>query len=99
MKVYNKHSKDANAETKANLEYGEIAVAYNASNPRLLIKDSNNKIVGFPSEGTIDNKISSINGQITTINGIVTSNTTSIESLNTWTISPLTESEIKSVFA
>lgn len=99
MRVYNLNSADANAEKNANLEYGEIAVAYNASNPRLLIKDSNNKIVGFPSEDTIQKKVDGVNNQITEINKTVTNNTTSIEGLNTWTLSPLTEAEIKSVFA
>ena len=99
MKVYNPNSANANAEKNVVLEHGEIAVAYNASNPRLLIKDSNNKVVGFPSEGTVQKKVDDVNNQITEINKTVTNNTTSIEGLNTWTLSPLTEAEIKSVFA
>ena len=45
--------------TAEQLDYGEVALNYNAEEPFLSIKDSNNNIQKIPSIQTVDNKLQS----------------------------------------
>lgn len=45
--------------TAEQLDYGEVALNYNAEEPFLSIKDSNNNIQKIPSTQTVDNKLQS----------------------------------------
>ena len=45
--------------TAEQLDYGEVALNYNAEEPFLSIKDSNNNIQKIPSRRTVDNKLQS----------------------------------------
>lgn len=45
--------------TAEQLDYGEVALNYNAEEPFLSIKDSNNNIQKIPSTRTVDNKLQS----------------------------------------
>lgn len=47
------------APTAEQLDYGEVALNYNAEEPFLSIKDSNNNIQKIPSTQTVDNKLQS----------------------------------------
>lgn len=53
------HLRSAEDKTPSSdaLVYGEIAMSYSANNPSLFIKDSNDKVVRFPAEATINNTI------------------------------------------
>lgn len=100
MRVINKNSgKDGDHEPLANsMVYGEIAVNYNATNPRILIKDSNNKVVGFPSEKKVNEQFTAVNGTITNLGKSIDENAASIGTLNDWIATPLTDEEIASAF-
>ena len=68
----------AKKPTAAQLEYGEIAINYNADDPTLFIKDSNNAVIalnstGLPNlddnnqqPGTIDDRYVNVNGDTMT---------------------------------
>lgn len=45
--------------TAEQLDYGQIAINYNAEEPFLAIKDSNDNIQKIPSTQTVDNKLKS----------------------------------------
>lgn len=45
--------------TAEQLDYGQIAINYNAEYPFLTIKDSNDNIQKIPSTQTVDNKLKS----------------------------------------
>lgn len=45
--------------TAEQLDYGEVALNYNAEEPFLSIKDSNNNIQKIPSTQTVDKKLRS----------------------------------------
>lgn len=47
--IHKRSSINGNLPSPSNLEYGEIAVNYNANNEKLTIKNSNNVIAFFPS--------------------------------------------------
>lgn len=100
MKVKHLNSKTANSSPAANkLDYGEIAVNYNASNPKLFIKDTTNAVVSFPSEGTVNSKFTTVNNTISGLTSSVNGNTASIETINDWVATPLTTAEIQTAFA
>ena len=100
MKVINQNSKKANDHipSASAMEYGEIAVNYNSTNPRLLIKDSNNQIVGFPSESKVNGQFNEVDKEINNLEKNVSANTASIDALDSWVGTPLTEREIKEAF-
>ncbi len=100
MKVINKNSKKANNHepSASTMTYGEIAVNYNSDNPRLLIKDSSNKIVGFPSEKQVNSQFTTVNNTINNIKSDVNENSAGIETINNWIATPLSDSEIDSCF-
>jgi len=96
MKVINKNSETINAIPDASdIGYGEIAVNYNAENPKILIKDNNNNIVGFLSE----KQINGVNGTISGLSTNIDKNESSIESLKTWVVEAITNEEIAATFA
>jgi hypothetical protein len=100
MKVINQHSEQANDHIPSTsaMEYGEIAVNYNSTNPRLLIKDSDDKIVGFPSEGKVNKQFDEVDEEISNLEKNVSANTASIDALDSWVDAPLTEKDIKEAF-
>lgn len=98
MKVINKNSKTTLEPSVNEMEYGEIAVNYNATDPRLLIKDSANKIIGFPSETKVNNQFDVINNTISGLTKNVSNNQGDIEALESWIVTPLTTAEIESAF-
>ena len=100
MKVINKNSETVNAIPDASdIGYGEIAINYNAENPKILIKDNNNNIVGFLSEKQINSKINGVNGTISGLSTNIDNNKSSIESLKTWVMEAITNEEIATTFA
>lgn len=100
MKVINQNTATTSATEPAAsaITYGEIAINYHTDNPRILIKDSANKIVGFPTEKQINKSLSSVNQSIIDINKDIDGNTTDIENLESWIATPLTTAEIESAF-
>ena len=80
-----------------NMEYGEIAVNYNSTNPRLMIKDSNNAIASFLPESYINEEFKQIDGDLNEIGKNVSANTASIDALEAWVNEPLTGDEIKNL--
>lgn len=56
-KIYHLRTSSENKPPIDVIEQGEIAMSYSHSNPTLYIKDSENQIVTFPSEGAINNII------------------------------------------
>ena len=66
MKVVNRNTaRTSTAEPAASaMTYGELAINYHADNPRLLIKDSTNKVIGFPSEKRVNKELESISNTI-----------------------------------
>ena len=66
--------------------------------PRLLIKDSTNKVIGFPSEKQINKELTSVSDTISGLTKNITNNRTDIEILEAWVVSPLNTAEIESAF-
>lgn len=100
MKVINKNSKKIDAIPDASdIGYGEIAVNYNAENPKILIKDNNNSIVGFLSEKQINSEINGVNSKISGLSTNIDNNKSSIDSLKTWVVEAITDEEIATTFA
>lgn len=78
---------------------GEIAINYNANNPRIMTEDSNGEIASFLPESKINSLFASVNGQLSQAGIDAAFNTTDIENLNSWISVPITESEITAAFA
>ena len=89
---------DGRKPTANNMEYGEIAVNYNSTNPRLMIKDSNNAIASFLPESYINEEFKQIDGDLNEIGKNVSANTASIDALEAWVNEPLTDDEINGLF-
>lgn len=100
MKIINKNTWEASGTTPAvsAMTYGEIAINHHKDNPRLLIKDSSDKIIAFPSETQINKKVADIDSIIGDLNEKVGTNRTGIETLASWVTTPLTTDEIDSAF-
>ena len=100
MKIINKNTWEASGTTPAvsAMTYGEIAINHHKDNPRLLIKDSSDKIIAFPSETQINKKVADIDSTIGDLNGKIGINKTGIETLASWVATPLTADEINSAF-
>ena len=80
-----------------NMEYGEIAVNYNSTNTRLMIKNSNDAIASFLPESYINEEFKQIDGDLNKIGKNVSANTASIDALEAWVNAPLTDVEIKNL--
>lgn len=100
MKVINLNTaRNSTAEPTASaITYGEIAINYHADNPRILIKDSTDKVVGFPSEKQVNKELTSVSNTISGLTKNISNNRTDIEALEAWVVSPLNTAEIESAF-
>lgn len=100
MKVVNRNTaRTSTAEPAASaMTYGELAINYHADNPRLLIKDSTNKVIGFPSEKRVNKELESVSNTISGLTKNISNNRTDIEMLEAWVVSPLNTAEIESAF-
>lgn len=95
MKVYNKRTNIDGREPSVNeMEYGEIAVNYNATNPRLIIKDSNNGIENFLPESNINGRMDNVNNTLSNLNEKINENKGGIETVQSWINKPITDDEI-----
>lgn len=95
MRVYYKNTNiDGNKPAASAMTYGELAVNYNTTNPRLMTKDSSNTIVSFLPESKVNSMFTAINNQLTQAGVDVALNTTEIENLEAWINVPITDSEI-----
>lgn len=68
---------DAKAPSNAQLDYGELAVNYNADDPAIFLKDSNNAVIRISGEGavgTFDGDYNNLINQPTIGNGNITIN-------------------------
>ena len=96
---YYRTNVDGRKPNANNMEYGEIAVNYNSTNPRLMIKDSNDAIASFLPESYINEEFKQIDGDLNEIGKNVSANTASIDALEAWVNEPLTDDEIAEIFA
>ena len=80
------------------IEYGEIAVNYNSTNPRIMTKDSNNTIANFLPESKINSMFNDVNGTLNDLDEDVQENAANITTINTWMNTPITIDEINSLF-
>lgn len=95
MRVYNKRTNVDGREPSVNeMEHGEIAVNYNATNPRLIIKDSNNEIENFLPESNINGRMDNVNDTLSNLNEKVNENKDGIETIESWINTPITDDEI-----
>lgn len=98
MKVkYKKSSENGKKPSASAMTNGELAVNYNTTNPRIMTKDSNNKIVSFLPESNINSKFNTVQNSINTTNTNVNTNKTDIENLQTWIGTPATADEIRAL--
>lgn len=81
------------------MTHGEIAINYNANNPRIMTKDSNGEIASFLPESKIDSLFAAVNGQLSQAGIDAAFNTTDIENLNSWMGVPITEDEIEKLMS
>ena len=65
---------------------------------RVLIKDSTDKVVGFPSEKQVNKELTSVSNTISGLTKNISNNRTDIEALEAWVVSPLNTAEIESAF-
>lgn len=95
MRVYNKRTNVDGREPSVNeMEHGEIAVNYNATNPRLIIKDSNNEIENFLPESNINGRMDNVNDTLSNLNEKINENKDGIETIESWISTPITDDEI-----
>lgn len=95
MRVYYKNTNvDGNKPAASAMTYGELAVNYNTTNPRLMTKDSSSTIVSFLPESKVNSMFTAVNNQLTQAGVDVALNTTEIENLEAWINVPITDSEI-----
>ena len=99
MRVYYKNTNvDGNKPAASAMTYGELAVNYNTTNPRLMTKDSSSTIVSFLPESKVNSMFTAVNNQLTQAGVDVALNTTEIENLEAWINVPITDSEITTLF-
>ena len=81
--LHKKSSLSGKTPTETQLEYGEIAINYNANSPKIHFKDSENNIVSFIDEKNIKIQINEgVNEAVSTLNGEISQITNSISTLN-----------------
>jgi hypothetical protein len=98
MKVkYKKSGENGKKPSASAMANGEIAVNYNTTNPRIMIKDSKNTIVSFLPESNINSKFNTVQKSVNTTNTNVNTNKTDIETLQTWVDTPATADEIRAL--
>lgn len=98
MRVYYKNTNvDGNKPAASEMTYGELAVNYNTTNPRLMTKDSQNTIVSFLPESKVNSMFTAVNNQLTQAGIDVALNTTDIENLEAWINVPITDGEIENL--
>jgi hypothetical protein len=98
MKVkYKKSGENGKKPSASAMADGEIAVNYNTTNPRIMIKDSKNTIVSFLPESNINSKFNTVQKSVNTTNTNVNTNKTDIETLQTWVDTPATADEIRAL--
>lgn len=79
------------------IEYGEIAVNYNSTNPRIMTKDSNNTVANFLPESKINSMFNDVNGTLNDLDENVQENAANITTINTWINTPITIDEIENL--
>jgi len=98
MKVHNKNSnvEDRKPEVSS-MEYGELAINYNANNPKLMIKTDNNTIASFIPENKTDLLFKNVNDTLSSLTLNSDANKNSIEALEALCVYPITDKEIEEV--
>lgn len=85
MKVlYKRTNVDGRKPEVSSMEYGELAINYNANNPRLITIASDNTVVSFLPEDKINEHITSINNEINDLNDRISVNKGDIDTLQAW---------------
>ena len=97
--IYKNTNVDGRKPATSAMTPGEIAVNYNANNPRIMTEDSNGEIASFLPESKINSLFTAINGQLSQAGIDAALNTTDIENLEAWMGVPITEDEIIAAFA
>ena len=96
--IYKNTNVDGRKPATSAMTPGEIAVNYNANNPRIMTEDSNGEIASFLPESKINSLFTAINGQLSQAGIDAALNTTDIENLESWMGVPITEDEIIAAF-
>ena len=77
--IHKRSSVKDNAPTPTTLEYGEIAVNYNANNEKLFVRNSTNTIALFPSQTLITEQIEEEKNSRIAADDVLTANYTALE--------------------
>ena len=81
--LHKKSSLSGKTPTETQLEYGEIAINYNANSPKIHFKDSENNIVSFIDEKNIKIQINEgVNEAVSTLNGEISQTKNDVSTLN-----------------
>lgn len=96
--IYKNTNVDGRKPATSAMTPGEIAINYNANNPRIMTEDSNGEIASFLPESKINLLFTAINGQLSQAGIDAALNTTDIENLESWIGVPITEDEITTAF-
>ena len=98
MKVlYKRTNVDGRKPEVSSMEYGELAINYNANNPRLMIKTDNNTIASFIPENKTDLLFKNVNDTLSSLTLNSDANKNSIEALEALCVYPITDEEIEEV--
>lgn len=95
--IYKNTNVDGRKPATSAITTGEIAVNYNANNPRIMTEDSNGEIASFLPESNINKRIDDINKEISTMDGSVKENLANIGLIQDWMNTPITIDEIENL--